>query len=49
MAYYVCGLGGTGKFYYGRVVFDMLSALILLDEARHAEPGEEWGILTKKI
>lgn len=49
MAYYITGKGGTGKYYYGKAVFDMLTALILLDEAKRVMPGEEWAIKAVKI
>jgi len=44
MAYYITGNGGNGKFYYGNVAHDYLTALILLDEAKRTMPGEAWAI-----
>lgn len=49
MAYYVTGKAGAGKYYYGNVVHDYLSALILLDEAERVMPWENWAIKTYKI
>lgn len=49
MAYYITGNGGKGKYYYGRVCNNMLTALILLDEAKRVMPGEEWAIKAVKI
>ena len=45
MAYYV----SVGKFYYGKVTHDYLDALILLDEARHVMPAENWTIVSYKL
>lgn len=45
MAYYVTGNGGKGKYYYGKAAKSMLAALILLDDARRAMPGERWEIV----
>lgn len=49
MAYYITGNAGTGKYYFGKVTHDYLSALILLDEAKRAIPGENWAIKAYKI
>ena len=45
MAYYITG---AGKYYYGRVAHDYLTALILLAEARKAMPEENWKIVAYK-
>lgn len=44
MAYFVCGRGGTGKFYYGKRETNWLAALMWLAEARRVMPGEDWAI-----
>lgn len=49
MAYYVTGNAGNGKYYYGTAVYDYLSALILLDEAKRFMPGENWAIKSYKV
>lgn len=46
MAYYI---KGSGRYYYGKVTYDYLSALVLLDEAKRTMPGENWVIMPCKV
>ena len=48
MAYYITGNAGNGKYYY-KMARDYLTALVILDEARHVMPAENWTIVSYKL